>query len=74
VTNLIAFLMFFKEFGGYDKKVLRFNQTIGALNNMMVWWMSLSRSQKNSRQYVDRLVSGAEQSICPDARKFNNKN
>lgn len=63
--------MFSKEFGGYDKKVLKFNQTIGALNNLMVWWMALNRSEKNARHAVEKLVVNAEQSICDDSRRLN---
>jgi len=49
--------------------VLKFNQTIAALNNLMVWWMALKRSEKNSRSNVEFMVVNAEQSICEDNLK-----
>lgn len=40
------------------------------MNDNLVWWMSLSRTEKNNRMYVEKLVIDTENLIVEENRKW----
>jgi len=49
VAVIIAQLSYFKEFNGFERKIERYTLTINGLQSKLAWWMSLNRTEKNSR-------------------------
>eukprot|EP00801_Mesodinium_rubrum_P004495 Mrub_04498.p1 GENE.Mrub_04498~~Mrub_04498.p1 ORF type:complete len:213 (+),score=30.06 Mrub_04498:535-1173(+) len=70
ITVLLSQINYYKEFNGYEKKAARYNATIKSLTDMSLWWMSLNRTEKNSRGYVEKLVIEVEGTISEEYRKW----
>lgn len=67
---MIAQVSFHKDFNGYEKKIERYNYMINNLNENLVWWMSLNRTEKNNREQVCRLILDSENLIVEEIRKW----
>jgi len=56
-TSISAYV----EFHSTDQKLSRYNSTIAALQNVLVWWSSLTKVEKADTRNISRLVMSCEQ-------------
>ena len=59
-TTLVATFVSFLEYKQIENTLIKYNQTRTELDNIKLWWMSLSGAEKTKTENKDKLVENTE--------------
>ena len=73
-TALTAMATAYNEFGGCEKKLLRYSDSISNLDSILLWWRALTDVEKASVEAKSKLVDSCERSFQSERQGWASTN
>jgi SMODS and SLOG-associating 2TM effector domain 1/Protein of unknown function (DUF4231) len=66
----VSVFTIYLQYNQVENTLLKYNKALNGLNNIKVWWSSLSENEKNDKENTDKLVTATEQILLTEHQSW----